>query len=394
MIKKVLDNNWHLKIGIILTSLLFVFMCLEIVTRLFIKPPPTVIIENLNKGKNLDLKYPVYENLYIDTPAGLRLRRNVKVIKENPFPGMPDIEITTNSLGFRNKELKEKQPDEFRILVLGDSITMGDYLPNDQTYPSKIGKYLKLVKNSLSRKNKHVVINAGVATVDLETEYAILLERGLQAKPDLVLVGLYLNDAYGSPSLKVIQLPVIFRSSYFLRVLFGHIDKLRAVYRAYSLKSIQDETIVKDREEYFKAYKRNKDGSIAWNNEFEKAKYDNFFDWGYAWSNGYWNKIMPLIEIMGKTSIDENFRRVIVYFPVVYQIIYDDKNAEPQKRFEYEMHKRNILHLDLLPLLKEKYKKDGINLFIDHCHLNKDGCDFVGKCIAEYLGANVLNKIR
>lgn len=369
--------------GIILTAA--VFTCIEISTRLFIKPPPIVVIEDLN-GPDDSGYESLYYGLYVKTPTGLRLRRNTRVTVKNLIKG-PDIEIKTNSLGFRNEELQEKGRNDFRIFVLGDSITLSDYLPEGQTYPRRIAEYLKPAIGA-NAKRKYEVINGGVGAVDLQTEYAVLLERGLKVKPDVVLLELYLNDACYSPAIKVALPPSICRASYFLRVLFDRINKLRAFYRVYELS--HNMAFEKERNSYFGPHKKLADGSIAFRNEFEKNIYNNFDDWGNAWSQKYWEKILPLIDMMKQTAGDEKFRLAVVFFPVAYQITDKGADKEPQERFAREMSKRNIPSLDLLPILKEKYDRGGANLFYDQCHYTEEGNDFVGKNIAEFLKQTVL----
>lgn len=385
-------SYWHFKIGIFLTSVFFFLLCLEIGTRLFIKPPPAIIVENLNKENDSEAGWIQEYGLFLKSNSGLRLKRNAQVVVCNLYDQTgPKIEIKTNSLGFRHEELGKKGPKEVRILALGDSITMGVYIPYKQTYTSRISAYLNASESNLDKK-KYVVINAGIHSIDLQIEYAILLERGLKVKPDVVLVQLYLNDAYQSPFLKMTRLPAVFRASYFLRVLFDRIDKLKVMYRNYKWESAHDETFMKERDHYFRFHKRLEDGSIAFNNVFEKEMYANFWDWGYAWSGKYWDKILPLLEMMKETAANEKFKLVIVFFPVAHQITYKEANDEPQRRFAEEMSKRNIFHLDLLPLLKEKNKMKGVKLFYDQCHYNKEGNDFVGKCIADFLKKTVLNE--
>ena len=53
------------------------------------------------------------------------------------------IKIKINSLGFRDSEISaNKKSNEMRILVLGDSITWGDYLQANEVYVELIEHYL------------------------------------------------------------------------------------------------------------------------------------------------------------------------------------------------------------------------------------------------------------
>src|SRR5204863_3963757 len=89
------------------------------------------------------------------TPKGRRLIPGAHVrILNHRLSGL-DVDMHINSLGFRDRELSpKKSPEEFRVLVLGDSITWGDYLPAEEVYveqaerllnPSPDGRRVELI---------------------------------------------------------------------------------------------------------------------------------------------------------------------------------------------------------------------------------------------------------
>jgi hypothetical protein len=127
----------------------------------------------------------------------MRLKRSAKGMVRNHRLSQQDVEFETNSLGFRNEELSETTDGEFRILALGDSITMGDWLPARETYPGQLQTFLRASRHPALEDREVWVINAGVGAIDLENEFAILMETGFLAKPDVVLVG---ADSRFSPS--------------------------------------------------------------------------------------------------------------------------------------------------------------------------------------------------
>lgn len=66
------------------------------------------------------------------------------------------VTVTTNDLGLRERILKKKQPDELRVLLLGDSITFGCGVPIEATF----GRQLEVMLGS--ETGLHVkTINAG-----------------------------------------------------------------------------------------------------------------------------------------------------------------------------------------------------------------------------------------
>src|SRR5262245_2259448 len=75
--------------------------------------------------------------------GGRRLIPNVRaVIHNHPFAHR-DVHVEINSLGFRGPEtVQPKPPGELRILALGDSITMGEGVEDEETYARRLENYL------------------------------------------------------------------------------------------------------------------------------------------------------------------------------------------------------------------------------------------------------------
>lgn len=105
--------------------------------------------------------------------------------------------VRINSLGYRMDEFNiEKLPDEYRILMLGDSMTFGYGVGEQHNIPSivkeSLNNYLK--ENGITDKNIQV-INAGFADWrSPDTYYLYLKKEGLKLKPDLVIVNYLINN--------------------------------------------------------------------------------------------------------------------------------------------------------------------------------------------------------
>src|SRR5262245_24478337 len=102
----------------------------------------------------------------------------------------PAWRLTTSSLGIRNDEVTPtKPPGTFRIVVMGDSWTVGVNLPLDQTYPRRLASLLaeRLPAGRIE------VINYGAIGGTAETGHR-LTERVLALDPDLVVVAYAQND--------------------------------------------------------------------------------------------------------------------------------------------------------------------------------------------------------
>lgn len=388
-------------------SLFILFLVLETFARFFLKVPPSLGITNLNdpndpafhkvkpdmvqNGKIIAEKTP-NEGFYVSSPTGYRLKKNVHGIIKNSQVSGNDVEISTNLLGFRGSEIEEKRKNDYRILVLGDSITLGDYVSENQTYPALVEKYLFEIYTNRNKARNFQVINAGVGGIDLQNEFAILMESGLSAKPDVVLVGLYLNDSYISPTIQVTRLKGWIKSSHFFRFVAHRLDRLKAFYGTQKLKH---EYGITDYEEH-KFRKFHKMATAVppdccrTDEEFNALIDQWFWDWGYAWTDDYWEKITTILSMMKDVAHDHGFKLAVIYFPVSYQVESPILRNEPQKRFEITMKKLSIPHMDLLPHLRDQYQKDKINLFFDHCHYRPEGFKFISRLIAKFLAEQVI----
>lgn len=366
---------------IFLVSLFLILGSLEIIARILLPLPETVTFQNLSKIQgpsspvNIITQTAPDAGLYYITPSGKRLFANVNALIKNHHLAKRDILLTTNAQGFRYSQLGKKDKKDFRILVLGDSITLGDSADQDKTYPAFIEKFLK---EKIKDKNIQV-INAGVGSIDLQNELAILGETGLSVKPDIVLVGLYLNDADESLAYLVTtsHLPAWVGKSRFLTFLFSKIDILKALT---TYKKIQPE-IKKQEQEKFK-----EENSQT---QANKLIYSAFMDWGFAWSPLYWDKISSLLSEFKKLGEEHNFKLVVLLLPISFQVTSEIESTQPQQKFETLMTQMQIAHFDPLPALQEKYQKDKINIYFDQCHYREEGNEFLGGLLANFLAKQI-----
>jgi lysophospholipase L1-like esterase len=101
--------------------------------------------------------------------------------------------MQTNSQQIRGREqIGMKPPGVFRILCLGDSITMGLEVDDQYTYPSQLQA---LLSRKLNGRPQVEVINAGVWGYSSRQGLAYLDRRLLQYQPDLVILEFGINDS-------------------------------------------------------------------------------------------------------------------------------------------------------------------------------------------------------
>jgi lysophospholipase L1-like esterase len=99
--------------------------------------------------------------------------------------------VSVNSLGFRGPEVDSpKPPGRFRVIVVGDSLTLGWSVADDETYSARLER---LLRDRLPGRDLDV-LNLGVSGYNTRQEVTLLARQASRLEPDLVLVGFYSND--------------------------------------------------------------------------------------------------------------------------------------------------------------------------------------------------------
>ena len=98
---------------------------------------------------------------------------------------------TSNSLGFRGREVEQPKPaGRYRIACLGGSTTYDDGVGDDDTYPLKLEGFLRA---ALPDRDLDVV-NCGVPSYTSAEDLANFAFRVLDLKPDAIVVYQGIND--------------------------------------------------------------------------------------------------------------------------------------------------------------------------------------------------------
>ncbi|HLZ30181.1 MAG TPA: GDSL-type esterase/lipase family protein [Chloroflexota bacterium] len=126
----------------------------------------------------------------LDPAAGYVMRSNLCVrLRTDEY----DEVLRTNTRGMVGPEVPStKPPGEFRIVVLGDSFTVGGQVPYEQTFPAVLEQALHDRGYSNVR-----VINTGVGGYTTFNESGLLREDLDWLQPDLVVVAAYLGNDVG-----------------------------------------------------------------------------------------------------------------------------------------------------------------------------------------------------
>lgn len=142
-----------------------------------------------------------YSDMYLYDPIYLPYAKS----KEIPFVLKPNlanvrahgnIRVNTNELGLRSLTPEEKcppkGPNEYRLAFVGDSVTFGVGVATADTYPEVVQATL----NRLQDRYRVRVFNFGVSSYSVKEMVATLKYRVPEVAPDLVVMGIILNDFY------------------------------------------------------------------------------------------------------------------------------------------------------------------------------------------------------
>lgn len=119
------------------------------------------------------------------------------------FELVPDLDVvfhgarvTTNARGFRGPE-RSPQPDPgvVRIVALGDSVLFGWGVGNEETWLARLEQRLAERPGDC----RYETINTGVPGYNTVMEIAVLEEKGLAFRPDIVLID-YVGNDLGLPN--------------------------------------------------------------------------------------------------------------------------------------------------------------------------------------------------
>jgi lysophospholipase L1-like esterase len=155
--------------AIIATGIAFGFC--EIAARMIFPPPP------------IGTRQPQVAYLY-DPEIRYVLRPNQK-------SWIDDGLITVNSQGFRGPEAPSRKPEgSFRIVVIGDSLTLGWGVADNETFSARLEQ---LLRDHFPGQDLDV-LNLGVGGYNTRQEVTFLTRKLRILRPDVVLLGFYAND--------------------------------------------------------------------------------------------------------------------------------------------------------------------------------------------------------
>jgi len=195
---------------------------------------------------------------------------------------------TRNSLHFKDYEWKiEKSPNTFRIITLGDSMTMGSCVATNSTWPKQLERKL----NELGSHLRFEVFNMGNPVPHTGTfdEVEVFKNLGLRYNPDMVILQYFHGDWQS----------VSFRE---------YAKELWEKYKngEYKLPPALDEEIKK-----LNASEEVISGIIS---QIAFEQYDRMIDWENEWEE---NVKKPLVELIQITQ-EKNIKLIVITWDTEY----------------------------------------------------------------------------
>lgn len=292
----------------------------------FLVPPPIVWLDP-------------QESYHVDSKVGHRLVPGQRSYTHS-FP------VVTNSLGMRDREFSAvPAPGVVRILCLGDSLTFGDGVAVEDTYP-------KQLEARLGREGavRYEVINAGVPSYDTWQEVVYFEEWGWRLKPNTVVIGFYANDVVPKPA-KVNA--ALTGDGMLRRQGFGNVLPDFAVH---TLKRSRLLLFLRDRVGKLFNLVSPSDQFLHQQSLLDGTQ-NPFVERG-------WQEVDSSLQKMAALKNEQGFELLVVIFPMAEQLLRDSSRAHYQSRVRAIADKYSIPSIDLLDSFKREFTEFG-SLFIE-----------------------------
>jgi len=156
--------------------------------------------------------------------------RDVKQVSRDPLIGhehapnrqavLMGVDFKTNSRGLRDREFSnERMPGVTRILMLGDSLTVGWGTAYEDIFSKRLEAMFA------AKGIKAEVINTGVGNYNTIQEVQYFLKEGYKYRPDIVVLNFFVNDAEPVPRSGHAN-PFLSNACYSCNFVMGRVDTL------------------------------------------------------------------------------------------------------------------------------------------------------------------------
>lgn len=305
-----------------------------------------------------------------------------------------------NSLGYRGIDFLEEKPSGVnRILAIGDSITFGHGVSDKETFPFILDTVLKKTDPNTE------VINGGfVGAFSADSYYVYLKERGLQLKPDTIILEFFaLNDIDDFSEtvwdkVDTSGLPTQINSSF--KKVDGKILRTRGTSFKYRVPLLRESQLfillATDLENRF-PFLHEKEGLLPKGDRLIHCTLNP--DCIHNFQNEE-EKFYTMLNAIKQLTDKNGIRLLVILFPGDVQLYPWANNkyrlgSEPylppandseflQKRVTERLHKNGFEVFDLFPFFDQQ-RDFGYPYFPNDGHFNALGNEIIGYTLASYL---------
>ena len=312
---------------------------------------------------------PNSQGRYIDvfSPAHSEQEKTAILRRFLPQPpdslkGNPTWEISLNSEGFRDVEIRKQKPSSvLRIICLGDSWTFGWNVGSTQSYPQQLQD---LLRREFPEANFEV-FNIGVAGYSSIQGLRLLKTRVLDLNPDVVVVGFAMNEPHMA-GVDDKNASTREESINLMRTLSGMLNKSESfkLLRYWALLLTWKPRSITE-------YLEDKSYNATWRQQVTGNDFDKFEPWMRGSLRDYDNYHREMIKLARSRNISivllyNEFWKDSPYLKVLQRISRDERVplvdssaliAGAQKSIEEELEKK----LDLQPRKPQRGKAHGGN---------------------------------
>jgi len=174
-----------IKLSIVVCSVLFTVIALELVLRVVYK-----------------FKFSPRGLARIPAAKTYRLSENENLLYEllpNSKARNRGVEFVINSLGFRDKKYQKRKTSKIRLIFVGDSITYGWGVPLEHTYHKQLERLFHGEGYEVD------VMGMGVVGYNTIQEYHLIKENTLDFNPDMIILQITMNDFERTVRVKTYQ---------------------------------------------------------------------------------------------------------------------------------------------------------------------------------------------
>jgi lysophospholipase L1-like esterase len=298
------------------------------------------------------------------------------VLSPNQKGWVDDGFVTTNSRGFRGREVEIPKPHgRLRIVALGDSVTFGWGVNDADTFCYQLEQQLRTGRPGLDVD----VVNLAVPGYATRQEVALLKRNLADLQPDVVLVGFYANDLpdtlddKGSrPSGTRIEAP---------RTEAGQVLHMNPAPSSWIERQARRSRAIYTATHAAKRLIHRGEGKPGSSMELDLLESRGSVELETAWQ-----QVSTQLAELRKSAADFGFSAGIVVLPPREQVLGLFSGSDYQKRIHQLADQQGLFVVDPLPSLVAGSSKKPSSLFIpyDRNHPSPTGHRLIAQAIVEY----------